>query len=704
MLTARIKVWMSPAISVGLLSLSLFCRCKDSPHQFQNRLTKASSPYLREHADNPVDWYEWGDEALVKAKKENKPLLISIGYASCHWCHVMERESFMDTAVARLMNENFVAVKVDREERPDLDNIYINACQLLNNGEAGWPLNAFALPDGKPFFAGTYYSKDNWIKLLKQVADSYRNKNGKVVLQANALTFGIIDNDSLLLASEKGPTDVDQNIYRNLFENAYRQIDLTNGGLKGPAKFPTPSLWEFMLQYYHLTGNRKALDATANTISKMALGGIYDHIGGGFARYSTDSLWRVPHFEKMLYDNAQLVSLYSHAYQITRNDYFRKIVAETVDFIDKELASPAGGFYCSLNADTRDGEGGYYTWKSDELNGTLDKKNGDVVKTYYNISFDGNWEKGRNILYSTQEPSGFASSKNIPGKEFEEILNSFREKLLVERNKRIKPSVDDKILTSWNALLLMAYVDAFSALEDRLFLNKALAVASFIEKNMLDGKGHLWRSFRNGKASVDGFLDDYALLAKACIGLYEVTFDKHWLLLSTRLTDYSITNFYDSKSGLFYYTSAGSEKLAARKIEILNNMIPSSNAVMGEVLFVLGTLLENKDYLQKSSSMMAKIANRLGEAIAYSPEWGYLAGLVAHNNYEVAIMGSEALQKNSEMQKNYLPNSLFMGGMEENLPLLENKLPGKGTLIYVCTNKTCRLPVSEVSKALQQIK
>ncbi len=704
MLIESIKEWVSPTVAVGLLSLSLFFGCKESAHQFQNRLANASSPYLREHADNPVDWYEWGDEALLKAKKENKPLIVSVGYAACHWCHVMERESFMDTAVARIMNENFVAVKVDREERPDLDNIYINACQLLNNGEAGWPLNAFALPDGKPFFAGTYYTKDNWIKLLKQIAESYRNKNNKVVLQANALTFGIIDNDSLLLNGDKGKTGMDQDLYRSLFENAYKQIDLTNGGLKGQEKFPTPSLWEFMLQYYHLTGNKHALDATANTISKMALGGIYDHIGGGFARYSTDSLWRVPHFEKMLYDNAQLVSLYSHAYQITGNDFFRKIVVGTLDFVDKELASPAGGFYCSINADTREGEGRYYTWKSDELNSVLDKDNINVVKTYYNISFDGNWEKGRNILYSVQEPSDFASAKNIPDKEFESILNNFRDKLLAERNKRIKPTVDDKVLTSWNALLLMAYVDAFNALGDRLLLKKALAVASFLEKNMLDGSGHLWRSFRNSKGSIDGFLDDYGLLAKAYIGLYEVTFDKHWLMLSTKLADYSIANFYDNKSGLFYYTSAGSEKLAARKIEILNNVIPSSNAVMGEVLFVLGTLLENEGYLQKSSAMTTKIAGRLGETIAYSPEWGYLAGLTVHNNYEVAIMGAEALQKNSEMQKNYLPNSLFMGGIEENLPLLENKLPRKGTLIYVCTDKTCRRPVSDVSSALQQIK
>ena len=361
---------MNPAISMGLWSSSLLYGCKDSPHQFENRLANASSPYLREYADNPV-----------------------------HWCHVMETQSFMDTAVARLINENFVAVKVDREERPDLDNIYINACQLLNNGEAGWPLNAFALPDGKPFFAGTYYTKDNWIKLLKQVADSYRNKKNKVVLQANALTFGIIDNDSLLLAGEKGKTNAGQNLYRNLFENAYRQIDLTNGGLKGQAKFPTPSLWEFMLQYYHLTGNRQALDATTNTISKMALGGIYDHIGGGFARYSTDSLWRVPHFEKMLYDNAQLISLYSHAYQITGSDYFRKIVVETADFIDKELASPAGGFYCSLNADTRDEEGGYYTWNSGEFDGALDKKDGENILQYL-----FRWQLGKRKKYPVFNP------------------------------------------------------------------------------------------------------------------------------------------------------------------------------------------------------------------------------------------------------------------------------------------------------------
>jgi len=540
--------------------------------------------------------------------------------------------------------------------------------------------------------------------LLKQVAESYRSKNNKVVLQANALTYGIIENDSLLLKNNQGKPAVGQDLYRSLFEKIYEQIDLTQGGLKGQTKFPTPSLWEFMLQYYHLTGNRLALDATTNTISKMALGGIYDQVGGGFARYSTDSLWRVPHFEKMLYDNAQLISLYSHTYQITRNDYFRKIIIETADFIDKELAAPGGGFYCSLNADNGDGEGEYYTWKSDELNGVLDKKNSDVVRRYFNVALNGNWERGTNVLYSTEEPSAFASSKKIPEKDFELILNSTREKLLAERNKRSRPAVDDKILTSWNALMLTAFVDAFSAIGERIYLNKALATASFIEKNMLDANGHLWRSYRNGKVSIDGFMDDYALLAKAYASLYEVTFDKHWLSLSTKLTDYSIANFYDNKTGLFYYTSAGSEKLAARKFEILNNVIPSSNAVMGEVLFVLGTLLENESYLQKSTSMMTKIAGKLEETIAYSPEWGYLAGLIAHNNYEVAIMGSDALQKNSEMQRNYLPNSLFMGGMEENLPLLENKLPGKGTLIYVCTNKTCRLPVSDTRSALQQIK
>jgi uncharacterized protein len=678
--------------------------CTGSDHKKQNRLINASSPYLKEHADNPVDWYEWGSEALDKAKKENKPLLISIGYSSCHWCHVMERESFMDTTVARLMNESFVCIKVDREERPDLDNIYLHACQLMNNGEAGWPLNAFALPDGKPFFAGTYYSKENWIKLLKQIADSYKNKYSKVVLQANSLTYGIIDNDSLLLQEVKGKSEVSKELYRSFFESAYWQIDSANGGLKVRQKFPTPSLWEFLLQYNYHSKDQRALDITVNTLTKMAFGGIYDHVGGGFARYATDSAWRVPHFEKMLYDNAQLVSLYAHAYQVTQNDYFKRVALETIDFIERDLAASEGGFYSSLSADTDKGEGEFYTWQPGEIDKTIGKSNSGLIKAYYNITAEGNWKGKGSILYVEMIPSAFSLAKKIPEQQFIELLDESKAKMLAERNKRLKPAVDDKILTSWNALLLKGYADAYTALGNETYLKKALTLAAFLEKNMLQSNGQLWRNFTRGKTSIDAFLDDYAFLAKAFIRLYEVTFDKHWLLLADKITAYAIANFYDSKTGFFYYSPAASKELIVRKTEVLNNVIPSSNAVMGEVLFALGTLFQKDDYLQMCSAMMSKMAGKIGALITGSPEWGYLTGLVSHTNYEVVIMGKDALQKNVGLQENYLPSCLFMGGMEENLPLLENKLSGDNTLIYVCSDKVCKLPAKDVTKALQQIK
>jgi len=691
-------------VKTGMFMLLLLFGCTSSEYKKQNRLINATSPYLKEHADNPVDWYEWGSEALDKAKNENKPLLISIGYSSCHWCHVMERESFMDTTVARLMNESFICIKVDREERPDLDNIYLHACQLMNNGEAGWPLNAFALPDGKPFFAGTYYAKENWITLLKQIADSYSNKYSKVVLQANSLTYGIIDNDSILLQEVQGKSVVGKELYRSFFDNAYWQIDSANGGLKGHQKFPTPSLWEFLLQYNYLSKDQRALDITVNTLTKMAFGGIYDHVGGGFARYATDTAWRVPHFEKMLYDNAQLVSLYAHAYQVTQNDYFKRVAIETIDFIERDLAAPEGGFYSSLSADTDEGEGEFYTWQPGEMDKAIGKSNSGLIKAYYNITAEGNWKGKGSILYVEMIPAAFSLANKIPEQQFIELLDESKAKMLAERNKRLKPAVDDKILTSWNALLLKGYADAYTAMGNETYLKKALMLAAFLEKNMLQSNGQLWRNFTGGKASGDAFLDDYAFMAKAYVRLYEVTFDKHWLSLAEKMTDYAIANFYDSKTGLFFYSPAASKELIVRKKEVMNNVIPSSNAVMGEVLFALGTLFQNDDYLQRCSAMMSKMAGNIGEVITGSPEWGYLTGLLSYPSYEVVIMGKEALQKNRRLQKNYLPSCMFMGGEEENLPLLENKLSVDNTLIYVCTDKVCKLPAKDVTKALQQIK
>ncbi len=686
------------------LLLLLLAGCNGDGPQKQNRLANASSPYLKEHADNPVDWYEWGPEALEKAKRENKPLLISIGYASCHWCHVMEKESFMDTTVARLMNASFVCIKVDREERPDIDNIYLHACQLMNNGNAGWPLNAFALPDGKPFFAGTYYTKDNWIKLLEQVADSYVNQYNKVVLQANSLTYGIIDNDSLFLQAENPATRAGKELYQSYFQNAYPQLDLNNGGLKGLQKFPTPSLWEFLLQYQYLAKDKRALDVTIHTLTKMALGGIYDHIGGGFARYATDSNWRIPHFEKMLYDNAQLISLYAHAFQVTKNEFFKNVAQETIGFIEDELTAPRGGFYSSLNAVTIEGEGEFYAWTYEDILKIVGNDQGRLMAEYFSIKPDGNWKKGKSILYATYSPEQFSAMKNIAVHDLMNVFSRAKTKLLEKRNSRVKPTADDKILTSWNALMLNAYTDAYAAFGDPDYLEKALSLAAFLEKNMFQENGQLWRVSHNGIATISGFLDDYAYLAKAYIKLYQISFDKHWLSLADKITGYALADFYDSKTGLFFYSSKKSEELVVKKREVLNNVMPSSNAVMGEVLFALGTFFQNEEYLDKSALMMSKMAGKTGEVITGSPAWGYLAGLMSYMNYEVAILGKDALQKNAALQRNYLPNCFFMGGREENLPLLENKLSDSNTMIYVCTNKVCKLPVEEPAKALQQIK
>lgn len=684
-----------------LVSLLFFLEACESKNK--NHLSQASSPYLQQHSDNPVDWHEWGDEALRLAKKENKPLLISIGYASCHWCHVMEKESFMDTAVARIMNENFVCIKVDREERPDIDNIYINACQLIS-GNSGWPLNAFALPDGKPFFAGTYYSTESWKSLLKKIATAYKDQNAKIILQAKALTNGIAGLDISSLKTEEQPGTMTKGFYKNVFDSVYKQLDLVNGGLKGSPKFPMPSTIEFLLQYASLTGDKNSLTAATNTLTKLALGGIYDHVGGGFARYATDTLWRVPHFEKMLYDNGQLLSVYAHAYQLTHNDLFKNVVKEIAAFVERDLSSKQGGVYSSLNADTRSGEGEFYAWEYEELKKITGASN-EMISSYYNISKEGNWKKNKNLIYASNTPDEFAKKNDLNPVGFQNLLINAKKNLLAERNKREKPARDEKILTAWNALMLKGYTDAYATLGEESFLNKAVGIAKFIEKNLLQKDGQLFRNYKDGKASIPAFLDDYALLAKAYIRLYQLTFDKHWLTIAQHLTDLTIKYFYDPKTGMFFYTADNTANLVVRKMELADNVIPSSNAVMAEVLIDLYIYFESKDYLSKATRMVSRISNQMISETAFHTQWGFVAGMLAMGTYEVAIMGKDAVSKNLELQKHYLPECIFMGATgEENLPLLKNKLSTGKTLIYVCTNRTCKMPVEEPRLALDQLK
>ncbi len=704
MLRSRIKRRIDLRLVVFLVMLLVLNACKDSKKIKENRLSNAASPYLREHADNPVNWYPWGDEALNKAKAEDKPLLISIGYSSCHWCHVMERESFMDTAVARIMNEQFISIKVDREERPDIDNIYMHACQLINNGEAGWPLNAFALPDGKPFYAGTYYSKESWIKLLTQISENYRLHKTKVVLQANALTFGMVDNDSLLLHMEPRVTHSNDSKYRSAFEKSYQQIDVINGGSIGYPKFPNPALWEFFLQYYYFTKEKKALDATINTLGKMASGALYDQIGGGFSRYATDSLWRLPHFEKMLCDNAQLISLFAHAYQLTGKVEFKTIAEETIGYLEEELGAHGGGFYSSINAESENAEGDYYAWSVAQMNAMLGTETGKIVNEFFNITEKGNWKSGMNLLFITQNPASFARQHQLTEDQFLKLLKESKVKMFEKRRERRKPTVDTKILTSWNALLIKSYADAYTAFQSEAYLQKANSLARFIEKNMLRENGQLWRIQSRGEVSVDAFLDDYAFLAKAYIQLYEVSFDTHWVMLAEKLVAYALENFYDQPKDIFYYTSRSSGNLAVRKVELFSNVLPSPNAVMGENLIKLSILLDKNEYAEISRRLLTRRLEKLEEIVPFSSQWGWLAGLNSYGYNEVVIMGNDANKRNRELQQHYLPACTFMGGMEENLPLLENKLPAVGTLIYVCSNKTCKMPVAEVSRALEQLK
>jgi uncharacterized protein YyaL (SSP411 family) len=664
-------------------------------------LQHASSPYLRQHADNPVDWFEWGSEALAKAKRENKPIIISIGYSSCHWCHVMEEESFMDTAVARLMNDHFVSIKIDREERPDIDQIYLHAAQLIS-GNGGWPLNAFALPDGKPFYAATYFPKEQWIRLLDQMSESYKNDYAKIVRQANALTKGIQSNEVDVVVGNDQQL-VDMQLYTDIREEWEPYLDYQHGGLKGAPKFPLPSLWEFYLQQYDITGNKNALEIVTVTLDNLYKGGIYDHLAGGFARYTTDSTWRVPHFEKMLYDNAQLVSLYAHAFQVTGNPTYEKVIHETLAFIDAELTSAEGGFYSSVNADSEGEEGKFYVWQRDEVVNALSPEDAEMIIDLYQITENGNWGQGKNILYRKHTNNQLADGKEVSSEDLKAKIENAERTLLDLRNQRTRPSVDTKILSSWNALMLKGYIDAFFATGTEAYLQSALKDARFLQQNMMSQDGHLYRIYTDGRASTDAFLDDYALVARAMIQLYQATFDKQWLESAKSIADFALENFDDETSSMFYYTQHNNEELVARKKEVWDNVIPSSNAVFAEVLFLLGEYYADAAYKETAIAMVNTITPKLGPTGPYYAYWASLVGLITHQPYEVAVVGDAAIVKSHAMLKVYNPTAIYMGGTTENLPLLKNKLVKGRTIIYVCRQRICRSPETDVQKALALI-
>ena len=700
---------------VLLLSLSPFLMCKSNSqhstdkgdhgdHEYTNALINESSPYLLQHAHNPVNWQPWGEEALAQAEKENKLLIVSIGYAACHWCHVMEHESFEDSLVAEIMNEHFIPIKVDREERPDVDDVYMTACHLVS-GRGGWPLNAFALPNGKPVWAGTYFPKEQWMSILEQFKNLKENDYAKLEEQAEKITSGIQSQDNIeLILEEEEFTKAD---VERIGTAMTRQMDMDEGGKNGAPKFPMPNGLEFLMKYQHLTGDSKAMDAVKLSLDKMKDGGIYDQVGGGFARYSVDRFWKVPHFEKMMYDNGQLVSLYANAYKLTKDQAYVDVLGETIEWVDREMTSEEGGFYSSLDADSEGEEGKFYVWTKAEIEAAIaDEKEAAIICKYYNVDESGNWEHGNNILLKKSSDKAIADEFDISELELEELLLKTKRTLLAEREKRVRPGLDDKILTSWNAIMLKGLVDAYSAIEEPEYLSFAKKNAEFILNKQKQSDHRLNRNYKDGKSSINGFLDDYALTVDAFVALYQVTFEERWLDEAKHLIDYAITHFFNEENSMFNFTSDLDPPLVARKAQIGDNVIPGSNSIMARNLKVLGELLYEEEYLKISKQMLTNMHATLTtiDQPSFYSNWAQLFLDMAYPPYEIAILGEHADDLRAEMMRTYLPNAIFLGGAKEgNLKLLEDKLQEDKTMIYVCQAKSCKFPVEDPNEALKLI-
>jgi uncharacterized protein YyaL (SSP411 family) len=670
-------------------------------HNFTNQLIQESSPYLLQHAHNPVDWHPWNENTLAKAKSLDKMLLISIGYAACHWCHVMENESFEDEEVAKIMNKHFICIKVDREERPDVDQVYMNAVQMIT-GSGGWPLNCFALPDGRPFFGGTYFRKHQWVQLLENIALLYAKRRKELEEQAGSLTNRVIAGDLIKAGKEAGIFTHDD--LQAAVVRLERQFDLKDGGLGGAPKFPMPVNQVFLLRYSFYSKDEKIRDFVKLTLRKMVYGGIYDQIGGGFARYSTDSQWKVPHFEKMLYDNAQQVSLYAEAWHAIREPLYREIVEETLQFVLRELTSPDGGFYSSLDADSEGVEGKYYTWGAGEINLILENQ-ADLVRKYYHIGGKGFWEAGQNILLRTQSPEEFAREQGLQPSAFKTILKPARARLLKARSKRIRPGLDNKILTSWNALMIKGFIDSFQAWDNPLFLETAIKNANFILINAGRDDGGLNHNIPSGKKPVNGFLEDYAHLTDAFLGLYQATFDEKWLEKASQLADYTIRHFYDEVTGFFFFTSDLDPALISRKTEIYDNVIPSSNSTMAQVLFKLGLSLERNDFSGIADRMLDQVIPMFRE---YPPSFSNWASLLLYRIYDfqvIAVTGEDYHQKIKPLKEFYFPGKMFFASAEKSdLPYLEDRLVEGKTMLYLCTGKNCRLPSEDPAEVISLLK
>ena len=662
-----------------------------------NRLQFSSSPYLLQHADNPVDWYPWSAEALDRAKSENKPILVSIGYSTCHWCHVMERESFESQEVADYMNAAFVCIKVDREERPDLDAIYMEACQIIA-GTAGWPLNVFLTPDLKPFHAGTYFPPEprsglpSWMETLQFVAYNFYENRTAVDAQAEKIYRRLQGEEEQFLGLQPASAKkiVDKEFFLAAFRKISKSFDKQHGGFGEVPKFPQWMALTFLQKmdyYFPETGARRHLDFS---LRKMLNGGIYDQIGGGIARYATDKNWLIPHFEKMLYDNALLGMVLAQNYKQSRSPFILRKLHRTLDFVVREMTDPKGGFYAALDADSDGDEGKYYTWTSKEIEEALGANAQALIK-YWGVSRKGNWE-GKNILWC---PDGESQDPYF----FREV-DEAAAKLLALRNQRIRPHLDKKVLLNWNALICKAFVLAFQATGESKYQSIALKNIDFLTREMMNDEHHLFHVWTNGKASINGLSTDYALLIDALLSVYELDFDHRFLAQAEQLTEVLIQDFWDEKSGLFFATADNQNDVVLRKKDIYDSEIPSTNAAMVYNLRRLGLLLDKPEYIQTSERMLLVTKSTLEKHPLAFVAWlnsafGQYPGL-----QEIAIIGENALEKAAELVAHYIPDRIIAASAQatDSSPLLRGKNAEKDALIYVCKNYACQRPVRDISE------
>jgi uncharacterized protein len=676
-----------------------------------NRLIHETSPYLLQHAHNPVDWYPWGQEALNRARREDKPILLSIGYSSCHWCHVMEKESFENDSIARLMNERFVCIKVDREERPDLDELYMNAVQVMT-GSGGWPMTLFLTPDLVPFHGGTYFPPEDrggmpgFPKVLTTVSSYYRSNREQVTQMVSQVR------ETLQRIVEMVPSGqaIEDSVLSEAFDAMEKQFDPANGGFGRAPKFPNAMGLSFLLRFWKRTGSSGALEMVEFTLDKMAKGGIYDHLGGGFHRYSVDERWLIPHFEKMLYDNALLSRTYFEAYKATGKENYRKVAEEVLAYVEREMRSPEGAFYSTQDADSEGEEGKFYVWTREEIQGILGKEQGTPFCAYYGVTSQGNFEGRASVLTNALSPEKVSQLHSIPAEALERLLEAGRKKLFAEREKRPRPGRDEKILTSWNGLMISSFVDGFKATGKAHYLLRAKEAASFILQKMR--RNHqLLRVFRSGHSHTRGLAEDYAFFVQALIDLYEGTLEKSWLKEADLLNQEMIRQFWDEKNGGFFYSGRENEALIARSKNPYDNALPSPNSVGAFNLIRLGYLTGEASLKEKAEEILRLFGGLLSEHPS-----GFSQMLSAFSFFlgveEIGIVGSREDPRTQsllrEIHRSYLPDHILSRKASDEtgepgwFPFLADKGTPEVPTAFVCKRSTCLPPASD-EEALRRI-